>query len=67
MKTDLNVYKRKIYIPKDIKNFPDNGKVIAYVASNSMLVLFREDSDVRKELNAINLLVESDLNGNKSN
>lgn len=65
MKMKLNIYKRKVYIPKDIQNFPDNGKVVAYVSNRAILLASEEVSPeiILKELKSIELMVEGDVNG----
>jgi len=49
MKVNLSVYKRKIYVPKNISEFPDKGEVTALVGSAAILIIFKDDSELVKK------------------
>ena len=46
MKTRLSVYKRKVYIPKDVNNFPTEGEIDAYIGTASIVLVFKSDPDL---------------------
>jgi len=57
MKLKLNVYKRKIYIPKDIVDFPFRGEVDALVGAGSILIIYNPnlvDKDLKYFTEVIN-------------
>ena len=42
MRIDLTIYKRKVYIPRDYKQFPDKGTLPAYIVKDAILLLPKE-------------------------
>jgi len=42
LRIDLTIYKRKVYIPRDYKQFPDKGTLPAYIVKDAILLLPKE-------------------------
>jgi len=58
LKVELSIYKRKVYIPRDFKQFPDKGTLPAYIVKEAILICPRE---MKKEelINELELIKKS--------
>ena len=58
MKIELAIYKRKVYIPRDYKQFPDKGTLPAYIVKDAILLLPKE-VPVEKIIEELDLIKKS--------
>jgi len=50
VRTKLKVYKRKVYIPEKVANFPDRGEVSAIVGDSAILLFTEDERKVRHDV-----------------
>jgi len=50
MRTKLKVYKRKVYVPEKVENFPDRGNIDAIIGDAAILLFLGDERSVRRDV-----------------